>query len=327
MTKENSRNIRLGLFVLSGIFLLIISLYFIGSKRNMFDTTFKVYAIFQNVNGLKEGGNVRFSGIDVGTIERIDIINDTSIRVEMVIEDKLKNTIRKNALASIGTDGLMGNKLVNIDPVNEQAVLVKEGETLTSVKTVNTEVMLRTLEITNHNIALVSADLKNITDSLVSEQGTLYKILLDTSMGSALKNILQNVSTVGEDLSVMTNDLSSMVKNVKNGKGTMGLLLSDSSMAMDLSTTVENVKISSKKIVEVSESLNALVSRLNNEKGLLNTIGTDTAISNQLKQTIQNLQSGTDNFNQSMEALKHSFLLRGYFKKQESEQKKQLNKN
>ena len=116
MNKEITKNIRLGFFVITGTVLLIMALYFIGSNSNLFSKTFKLYATFSNVNGLKEGNNVRYAGIDVGTIKNIKIINDTTIRVEMSVEADLKKVIRKNSTVSIGTDGLMGNKLVIITP-------------------------------------------------------------------------------------------------------------------------------------------------------------------------------------------------------------------
>jgi phospholipid/cholesterol/gamma-HCH transport system substrate-binding protein len=116
MNNEMSQNIRLGLFVLVGMVLLIVGLYFIGSNRNMFSKTFTLYATFKDVNGLREGNNVRYAGIDIGTIDAIDIVNDTTIRVTMLLKQDLQKVIRKNSLTNIGTDGLMGDKLMNIEP-------------------------------------------------------------------------------------------------------------------------------------------------------------------------------------------------------------------
>ena len=115
MAKETSKNIRLGIFVLAGTAFLIVALYFIGNKQNLFGSTFKISAQFNNVNGLMIGNNVRFSGIDVGTVESVEIINDSMVNVVMIIEKDVQKFIRKNAVASVGTDGLMGNKLVNIN--------------------------------------------------------------------------------------------------------------------------------------------------------------------------------------------------------------------
>ena len=105
-----SRNIRLGIFVIAGLLLLITGLYFIGNNRNMFGKTIKIYATFSQVNGLQPGNNVRFAGIDVGTVDEISILNDTTVMVRMTVDAELKNVIRKNSIATVGTDGLMGTR-------------------------------------------------------------------------------------------------------------------------------------------------------------------------------------------------------------------------
>jgi len=120
MSKEIARNLRLGFFVIAGLLLLISSLYMVGSKRNLFNSTIKVNVTFHNVNGLMEGNNVRFSGIDVGTVSKIEIASDTIIHVELMIDKSVAKFISSSSVASIGTDGLMWNKLVNILAVELQ---------------------------------------------------------------------------------------------------------------------------------------------------------------------------------------------------------------
>src|SRR5436190_1600608 len=146
MNKEFNHNIKLGIFVVTGALLLVIGLYLIGSNKNMFGSTITLYATFNTVSGLQNGNNIRYAGIDIGTVEDIIIINDTTVRVEMSIEDKLKKVIHKNSIASVGTDGLMGNKLINIDPGTKNSPLVKDGDEIVSIQAINTDAMLRTLE-------------------------------------------------------------------------------------------------------------------------------------------------------------------------------------
>ncbi len=324
MNKEINHRIRLGIFVTTGIVLLIVALYFIGNNRNMFGSNFKLYATFQNVNGLQTGNNVRYSGINVGTVEKIEIINDTSVHVQMVIEDKLKNHVRKNSIASIGTDGLMGNKLVNIEPASAEAPLAMEGDEIPSIRSVNTEEMLRTLELTNQNIALVSADLKSITGSVQKSRGTLYKILMDTTIGEGMGKTLDNIQGVSKNLSSVAEEFSTLVSGIRSGKGTIGMLLKDTMLPNSLEQTVNNVKLSSQHIAELSEKMNDLVQRIDRQKGSLSTLLNDTMMANNLKQSILNIRNGTDNFNQNMEALKNSFLFRDYFRKLEKEKQKEV---
>ena len=114
MKKNTGNKIRLGIFVFIGIILFSTGIYFIGDQKQLFSTTFSIKGIFKNVNGLKIGNNVQFSGINVGTVSTIEIISDTSVSVNMTIEEGTRKFIRKNASAIIGAEGLMGNKIISI---------------------------------------------------------------------------------------------------------------------------------------------------------------------------------------------------------------------
>ena len=166
MNKEIVKSIKLGIFIITGILCLVVALYFIGSRQNMFGRTFKLYTVFKNVRGLQPGYNVRYAGINVGTVEKIKIQGDTTVQVEMSIQSDLKKVIRKNSKTTIGTDGLKGDKLINIEPGSPEGELVNEGDQLGGIASINTEEMLRTLDITNRNIAVVSANLRDITNNI-----------------------------------------------------------------------------------------------------------------------------------------------------------------
>ena len=116
MKKEQSTYIKLGLFVVAGSIILMVGAYMLGNQPNMFSSTFEITTRFKNVNGLQEGNNVRFSGIQVGTVSKIVMENDTSVRVHMIIEDDVRQHLRRNAIAMVGSDGLVGSMLINIVP-------------------------------------------------------------------------------------------------------------------------------------------------------------------------------------------------------------------
>src|SRR3970040_98526 len=112
MKKNISSKIRLGIFISLGIAVFIVAIYFIGDKQQLFRSTFRVSGVFEDVGGLQAGNNVRLSGINVGTIDNVSIISDTSVRVVIVIDESTRKFIRKDAVASIGSEGLMGNKVL-----------------------------------------------------------------------------------------------------------------------------------------------------------------------------------------------------------------------
>src|SRR5210317_807008 len=132
MKNTNSQKIRLGLFVIMGTILFITAVYLIGQKQNMFKKTFTINSYFQNVNGLQKGNNVRYSGINIGTVRTIEMVNDSSIKVAMNIEEKIITHIKKNAVATIGTDGLVGNMIVNIIPRKGSSQIISNGDIIES---------------------------------------------------------------------------------------------------------------------------------------------------------------------------------------------------
>ncbi|HLP18896.1 MAG TPA: MlaD family protein, partial [Chitinophagales bacterium] len=319
---EVINNIRLGLFVIIGTGLLIVALYFIGSNTNLFSKTFKVYAKFENVNGLKKGNNVRYAGIDVGTIKKIEIVNDTTIRVEMSIESDLKKVIRINSMASIGTDGLMGNKLINISSGSADSALINDGALLASVPILNTDEMLRTLDKTNKNILVISANLRSITQNITDSRGTLYTVLMDTSISAQLRHTLHNVDVVSTNILQMSADLNSVVSDAKNGNGLIATLVSDTVMSADLIKAVKEIKSAGEQVNSSAGTLKVILEKAKNGNGTVATLINDTASANSLKRSLVNVEISTQKFSENMEALKHNFLFKGYFTKQEKENRK-----
>ena len=103
---------KLGLFIVAGLVLLVLGLYFIGKQKNLFVSVFPIKAVFNNVSGLKVGNNVRFGGIAVGTVDGIQLLTDTSVEVNMNIKSEVRKFIKRDASASIGSDGLVGDRVV-----------------------------------------------------------------------------------------------------------------------------------------------------------------------------------------------------------------------
>ncbi|HKR07224.1 MAG TPA: MlaD family protein [Bacteroidia bacterium] len=323
MEKEILRNIRLGIFMVIGVIMLIIALYFIGDNKNIFGSTFKLNTTFENIGGLQTGNNVRYAGIDIGTVEKIEMKNDTTIHVVMVIDAGMKNFIRANSITSIGTDGLMGNRLVNIDPGTSESSFVEPGSEIPSQKSVNTEAMLRTLEYTNDNVAFVSENLKNITDNIGKSRGSMYSALFDTSLSSELHRIMKNIESVSKNLSLVSAEASSIVNDIKKGNGIAGALIYDTVMTKNLQSSVAEIKNTSEKFSASSQQLNEILNKFNNGNGIASVLLNDSISAENLQQSISNLKTSSAKLDEDLEGLKHSFLLRGYFKKQEKLKKKE----
>src|SRR5690606_10842131 len=146
MSSRKTDHLRLGLFVLAGTIVLVAGLYLLGAKRSLFHNTITVSAHFGQVSGLRAGNNVRYAGIDVGTVRSIRIVSDTAVLVTMDVRTRDASHIRNTAIASLGNDGLMGSKLVNLAPGDGEGAPIQDQDHLRSSVPLDTDLMMRTLD-------------------------------------------------------------------------------------------------------------------------------------------------------------------------------------
>ncbi len=321
MHKNTLNNAQLGFFVFIGIAFLITALYLIGNNRNLFDRTFRVSATFYKVNGLMKGNNVRFSGIDVGTVKRVEIVSDTSVNVTMVIENGAQKFIKKNALASVGTDGLMGNKLVNIDNVQAPADRVEDGDIIKTLRPIETDQMLRTLDQTNLNLSIITFDLKKITQKL-NDNNTLWSILTDTVVAENVKQAISAIRATTRNTTAFTQDLNNLLRDVQKGKGMVGYLINDTASTTKLKSSIAAINEASEKASQVAKDLEQVTQKLKRGEGPAGILLSDTAFAHDLSKSMRNIRVGSEKLSENMEAMKHNFLFRGYFKDQEKKAQK-----
>lgn len=326
MAKRAVNNIKLGVFVMGGLLFLVVLLYMIGKNRNMFGSNYELKARFENVQGLVSGNNVRFSGIQAGTVQKVKILNDTVIEVTMIIDTKMKSIIRKNAVVSIGTDGLVGNKVVNIIPAKQASALAIEGDILPSKKAVNTDEMLLTLYNTNNDVADIANGLKE-TVQRINSSSALWTLLSDNSLPAGIRGSAASIRSATGKADNIVSNLQTIIEDVKNGKGSVGALLTDSSFAINLNEAVQKIKTVGDEADALAAELKTMVAGIRQDidggKGTIHTLLKDSIVVMKLNASLDNIQKGTDGFNQNMEALKHNFLLRGYFKKLEKQKMKE----
>src|SRR5690606_9881866 len=158
-TNSQKFKIRLGLFIAVGLALFVITIFIIGKQKNLFNPVFKISTTFYNVSGLQVGHNIRFSGINVGTVNKITIINDSMVRVDMLIRKEVKQFIKSDGIVAIGSEGLIGDRLLMITNGNTNSPVVKEGEELQSVEPIETDAIIASLAITAINAEIISEQL------------------------------------------------------------------------------------------------------------------------------------------------------------------------
>ncbi|WP_298759259.1 MlaD family protein [uncultured Psychroserpens sp.] len=326
MKHSNAQKLRLGTFVIISTIIFIVAVYLIGQRQNMFNKTFTISAYFQNVNGLQKGNNVRYSGIDIGTVKDITMINDSTIKVDMNIQEKIISHIKKNGIATIGSDGLVGNMIVNIVPGKGHAEMISNGDIIESYSKIGADDILSTLSVSSENAAILTADLLKITNAMTEGKGTLGVLLNDTIMAKELQQSVTNLKIASYGATKSITDLNDIISSLKTNDNTvLGMLINDSISGKKLKSIVNNLESSSIEIEKVVGNINTVVDDFNSSEGAFNYIIKDSSLVNNLKSTLKNINEGTDKFNQNMEALKHNFLTRGYFRKLERQEKKEAN--
>lgn len=323
MEKSTARTIRLGIMVITGTLLFTVAVYLIGQKQDMFSDTFNLRVVFNNVNGLQPGNNVRFSGINVGSVMSVNIQNDSTIEVVLRVKEEVRQFLKKDALVTIGTDGLMGNMIININPGKGNAPIVEDNALLQSYTRVKTDDILKTLNMTNENAAMLTRSLLDVVENIQHGKGTLSYLVYDTMLRINLFQSVENLQKATQKTNQLLANLQDMAGDIESGKGLAGYLLRDTLTSNRLVATMTELQHASANIQQSTDSLKLFMQRLNSEKGAFHTVMTDTVMARDLKETISNLNKGTAKFDENMEALKGSFLTRKYFEDQKKAKAKE----
>jgi len=198
--KNESFKIKLGLFVVGGMLLFIAAIIIIGKQKNLFDPVFYISAKFSSVSGLQVGNNVRLAGINVGTIDKITIINDSTVQVDMLVKQNVKRFIKTDAEVSIGSEGIIGDKLLVISQGSSGAKEVKAGQELAASEPVEMDAIIESLQVTAVNAELISRDLASIVGNINSGKGTLGRLIQDTTIADNLSQTMENLESSSKGL-------------------------------------------------------------------------------------------------------------------------------
>ncbi|MFD0795327.1 MlaD family protein [Mucilaginibacter litoreus] len=212
MKTTSSQKIKIGLFTVIGFVILFLAVFYIGNQKSMFSSTFKVYGIFRNVSGLTVGNNVRFAGINVGVVESINIVNDSSVRVDLTLNNSVKKFIKTDSKMSIGSDGLMGDKLVVIAPGGISSnTEVAEGNKLNTVNPIDVDKVINKLTKVADNAEAVTGGLASIVNKINNGKGSIGRLLNNEQIAEDLegtvkqarktiKGVHATTATLNEDL-------------------------------------------------------------------------------------------------------------------------------
>lgn len=246
-THTSKFKIRLGLFVATGLALFVVAIFLIGKQKNLFNPVFKLATTFHNVSGLQVGSNIRFSGINVGTVDNISIIDDSTVRVDMLILKSVRQFIKSDCEAGIGSSGIVGDRVLSITQGGANSPNVEDGQKITSKEPIETDAIMAGLKTTADNAVMISQQVNEITAKINTGNGTLSRLIHDSVMA-------QNINQAIANLNKGSKGLTDITTKINSGNGALSKLISDPKMARNIDQTVVNLRKASKGLSENMEA-------------------------------------------------------------------------
>ncbi len=298
--------VAVGVFVVAGVLLFAVGLFLIGNRRMLFNDTFEVYAEFANISGLQNGAKVRVAGMDAGEVDSIHVPPSPSakFRVKLRIREDLHPLIRVDSVASIQTDGLVGNKFVQVEAGTDQAQTVPPNGTIKSREPFDFAEMLQrmseTLDLVTSTIVEVRSGvddaLQTVTDTAADAQDLM------NDLGTDAKQILASAHRASDNIAVIVAD-------VRQGKGTVGKLMTDDALFNSLKGIAADGQKAVISLKEAAEQAKGAVADFRGENGPLK------GVTGSLQQTLASARDAMSDLAENTEALKRNFFFRGFFNK------------
>lgn len=316
---SNKRAVIVGIFLTVGLIILLGGIIMIGNLHETFKKKMEIVSLFDDISGLQKGNNIWFSGVKIGTVSDIHFYGKSQVAVNMKIETKSQQYIRKDAKVKIGTDGLIGNKILVIYGGTSMAAAVEAGDTLAVEKTFTTDDMINMLQENNKNVLAITNDFKVVSKKLASGEGTLGKLLNEDAVYnniSAATVSLQNAAARAQSLIHSLQTFSAGL----NQEGTLANQLVTDTIVF------ASAKASVLQLQQIADSASVFIDGLKeagqNPNSTIGVLLYDEASGAHLKALIKNLEGSSLKLNEDLEAAQHNFLLRGFFKKKAKAAKK-----
>ena len=322
-SSKNTRAVVIGIFVVIGLLIFILGVITLTGQKKSFSNAVNLKAIFDNVEGLQAGSNVWLNGVKIGTVKDVRFNEDGKVAVSLGVDEKMQVYIHKDAKAKVGSDGLIGNRIIVIYGGTPSSPTVNDGDILAVEKIAGMEDMMATFQSNNENLLSITGDFKEISSKLANGQGTIGKLLNDETLSNSMELALANLQRAASNATEISRDVSAYTSQLQKEGTLANDLVTDTVIFNNLRSSVAEIDQLSKKANEVMASLQTASNTVNTSLTDKNTPAgamlQDKETAASLKATIKNLETSTKKLDENMEALQHNFLLRGFFRKREKE--------
>ena len=300
-----------GLFVLIGLAILVAGVLLIGNLNKTLQHRIKIVTYFDDVNGLQKGNFIWFSGVRIGTVKSLRLSTASGVEIVMDIDEKVKEYIHKDSKVKLGSDGLIGNRILIIFGGNAKTGNVEEGDTLRFERTLSTDDLVGTLQSNNENLKAITSDFKIISRKLADGEGTIGKLLNDDSFYDNLNSVALSLKASSVKAQQLMNSLADFSAGLKK-HGTLAYELTSDTASFT------SVRASLFRLRQIADTASVLINHLkqaeSNPATPAGTLLHDQNAGTDLKETMLNLRKSTDKMNEDLEALQHTFPLKHYFR-------------
>lgn len=321
-TIKNSRPVLVGIFILLGLAILVVAIFTLGGQKKTFVKSYTINAVFDDVGGLIKGGNVWFSGVKVGTVKNISFHGNSQVQVTMSIEKEAQSYIHKDAMAKIGSDGLIGNKIVIIYGGDSTVPKAETNDFLRVENALSTDDMLVTLQENNKNLLEITRDFKSISKKIDGGRGTLATLLNDPGMADKLNSTIDNLQSTVTNFKTVSVNSKAVLSNLKSFSGKINQpgnsvndLATDTVMYGKMKGALFQLENAANSVSAFAANLKAASGRLNQKDNIAGVLLNDSTSASSIKITLKNLETSSQKLDKDLEALQHNFLLRGFFRK------------
>src|SRR5579871_3365082 len=186
-----TRELRLGAFIVAALLMLGCGVFLIGNRESLFKRTYLIKAEFPNVGGLNAGADVRVGGIREGTVKRVELPSRPGGAVTVVanLDRATHNILKADSIAAIKSDGLLGDKYVEVSFGSEEAAPLKDGDTIQSSPPFDisdliskTNQILDSANVAARNAQALTGNLKSVSSKIDEGQGTLGALINDRTI-------------------------------------------------------------------------------------------------------------------------------------------------
>jgi phospholipid/cholesterol/gamma-HCH transport system substrate-binding protein len=323
-----------GIFLIGGVLLFAAGLFLIGDRRQLFSDSVELLTEFDNLAGLQIGAPVRVSGLNAGEVLAIEVPArpEDEFRVRFRVVEKFLPVLRQDSVTTIQTDGIVGDKFLQVDAGSSASPQVKDGDLLAGNEPFEFQDLM---ERSEEMMTLLQDEISKVSGQVDTVIEKVVVIADDTE--AFIDELRPDVTNTVDHVERVTADVQILVAGVKDGQGTVGKLFTDQQLYTDMRSSVDlfhktadNVQATTadvKKIVaeldekrvvdDVQETMDNVKQATVKVNGLLDDMkpeGTEGIVAD-VQETMVFAREAMQDFSEGGEALKRNFLLRGFFKK------------